>query len=88
MGTPTTIFVGAGASSIPPTSLPTWHRFTTLLLEVLLDRVADIPGIHISDALLKKLSREFAADALTDRALGLPDVDGAHACPPWWQGLV
>ena len=33
-------FVGAGASAVPPSRLPTWTAFNTLLLEALCDRLA------------------------------------------------
>lgn len=36
-----TAFVGAGASAIPPTQLPTWNGFNDLLLESLCERLAE-----------------------------------------------
>jgi NAD-dependent SIR2 family protein deacetylase len=37
-------FVGAGASAIAPSSLPTWSQFNSLLLEALCDKLAAFSG--------------------------------------------
>ena len=41
---PFVAFVGAGASSLPPSSLPTWTGFNNLLLECLCERLAEFSG--------------------------------------------
>jgi hypothetical protein len=41
---PLVAFVGAGASALPPSSLPTWKEFNTLLVEALCERVAEFSG--------------------------------------------
>ena len=40
-GAPFVAFVGAGASTIPPSCLPTWPQFNDLLLECLCERLAE-----------------------------------------------
>jgi hypothetical protein len=40
-GAPFVAFVGAGASAIPPSCLPTWTQFNDLLLECLCERLAE-----------------------------------------------
>lgn len=41
---PLVAFVGAGASALPPSRLPTWNGFNSLLLESLCDRLAEYSG--------------------------------------------
>jgi tetratricopeptide (TPR) repeat protein len=41
---PIVAFVGAGASAMPPSNLPTWNQFNTLLLESLCERLAAYSG--------------------------------------------
>jgi len=41
---PLVAFVGAGASALPPSSLPTWRGFNDLLLESLADQLAEYSG--------------------------------------------
>lgn len=38
------LFLGAGTSMIPPSSLPSWYQFNDLILEALTKRVADYTG--------------------------------------------
>lgn len=40
-GGPFVVFVGAGASAMPPSRLPTWTEFNDLLLECLCDLLAE-----------------------------------------------
>ncbi len=43
-GEPFVAFVGAGASALPPASLPTWTQFNNLLLQSLAERLAEYSG--------------------------------------------
>lgn len=43
-GTPFAAFVGAGASAIPPSNLPTWNGFNNLLLESLCEQLGKYSG--------------------------------------------
>jgi len=38
---PFVAFVGAGASALPPSKLPTWTEFNNMLLECLCERLAE-----------------------------------------------
>jgi len=66
------VFVGAGVSSIPPTSLPSWWGLNRAVVVAMRDRVADLVGRERADAL---------ADLITARQEG-------HKLPPEYQAEV
>lgn len=54
---PFVAFVGAGASAIPPSNLPTWNAFNDLLLECLCERLMEFSS-NALEASIKNLKRK------------------------------